>query len=453
MAASHIWGIFNLYDNNEADKILMFSSKPGVGQPAVFSLNASNAFDYANTTGFATAGVSYKWGDHSVPANIYGINKNGYTGLTVPLLADATQYVDFNTLGHKKSFDTVYEMKIPLTALGIDLNYLENTGVGVMLVSTFGQSGINSLPYDPSTLDNATEAYSSDASTSKEKEDVDHFAPKFARIAKGSGPVVVRPILTVSPEGGTYIGGTTVTLTATGANTPIKIHYTLDGSTPTASSPFVSSGGTVTIPATNTTLKAVAIDALNVSSIAASHDYVTQAVTSGVRIRVQNTSSWGGVSLYAWQGTSTALLGAWPGTAMTKIGRTWYEYTFPVGVKPFNIVINSGTGQQTADIVNISTDKCYNTAGAEINCSTITATEEAIPSETDLVMYPNPIVENVRVVSEKAIQKVQIVDLTGKVLKTSTETNIQLTELNAGVYFVTVTFADQTKVIRKVVKL
>lgn len=451
-AASHIWGIYNLFDNNEVDKIMMFSAKPGVGQPGVFSLNSAGAFDYANVTVFNTAGVTYKWGDYSVPTNIYGINKNGYTGLTVALLGDATQYVDFNTLGHKKSFDTVYEMKIPLTALGIDLNYLENTGIGVMLVSTFGQSGINSLPYDPATLNNATEPYSSDASTSKEKEDVDHFVPQFARIAKSSGPVVVRPTLTVAPPGGTYIGGTTVTLTASGANTPIKIHYTLNGSTPTAASPFVSSGGTVSIPATNTTLKAVAIDAANVSSFPASHDYITQ-VSSGIRIRVQNTSNWPAVNLYAWQGTNSELLGRWPGTAMTKISRTWYEYVFAPGVSPFNIVVNSGAGQQTPDITNISANKCYNTAGVMIDCSTISDTEENLPTDQELTLYPNPITEKLFLSSEKMIQEVKVVDLTGKLVKTSTESNIDLSELSDGVYFVTVTFNDETKVIRKVVKI
>jgi Starch-binding module 26/Chitobiase/beta-hexosaminidase C-terminal domain/Secretion system C-terminal sorting domain len=453
VAASHIWGIYTLFDNNEADKIAMFSSKPGVGQPSIIGLNAAGAFDYAQATGFATAGVSYKWGDHSVPAKIYGINKNGYTGLTAALLGDATQYVDFNTLAHKKSFDTIYEMKIPLASLGIDLAYLESSGIGVMLVSTFGQSGINSLPYDAATTNNATEPYSSDASTSKEKEDVDHFTAPFARIAKAAGPVVVRPTLTVAPAGGTYIGGTTVTLTASGASTPIKIHYTLDGSTPTAASPFVSSGGTVAIPATNTTLKAVAIDATGTSSIAASHDYVTQAVASGIRIRVQDTRSWGAVKLYAWQGASTALLGAWPGTSMTKISRTWYEYVFAPGVSPFNIVINNGAGQQTPDIVNISTDKCYNATGTEVLCSTVTDTDAEAPTESEITLYPNPVNENLILSSAKEIQEIQVIDLTGKVVKSSTETTLQLSDIAMGMYFVNITFKDQSKVTRKIVKI
>jgi alpha-amylase len=218
VVGSHIWDIFHVFPNKNVDKLLMFSAKPGVGEPAVFTPDAvSGSFDYkpANVASFTAAGVEYQWGDHCVPTQIFGIPKDGHSGYVPSDLADESAYVDFIAQGHDKSMDTVYEMKIPLSALGIDATYIESTGIGVMLISTFGQSGVNSLPFDPTTIDNASVAYGPDDSTSKEKEDVDMFTVPFARIGVEAGEPVVRPTVSVSPAGGTYIGGTSVTFTAT----------------------------------------------------------------------------------------------------------------------------------------------------------------------------------------------------------------------------------------------
>ncbi len=180
-----VWhnGNFINYQNG-MDHLLMFSSKPGVGVPALFKMNANGAFDYnaANVSGFDDEGIEYQWGDEVLSSTIYGINSNGYSGYTPADLADDTQYVDFNTLGHDSAQETFYEMKIPFTALGIDLNYLQTNGIGAMIVSTFGQSAIESLPHDDATLDNALVDYTADASTSHEKEDLDIFTEPMARI-------------------------------------------------------------------------------------------------------------------------------------------------------------------------------------------------------------------------------------------------------------------------------
>ena len=61
-------------------------------------------------------------------------------------------------------------------------NTLKKNGIGIIKVSTFGTSGMDSLPYDKSMSDNAHLPYSSDPSTSKEKEDEDHITCKLARI-------------------------------------------------------------------------------------------------------------------------------------------------------------------------------------------------------------------------------------------------------------------------------
>ena len=76
------------------------------------------------------------------------------------------------------SRDTFYEMKIPLSYLGITRAQLESTGIGIML----GQgeySSLDTLPNDPATTDTAGVT---DSNSPKEWEDTDAFTVPFARI-------------------------------------------------------------------------------------------------------------------------------------------------------------------------------------------------------------------------------------------------------------------------------
>ena len=183
-----VWadGIYNTFANG-IDHLLMFSSKPGVGVPAVFKMNESGSFDYgaAYTVGFKVAGIEYLWGDHQFVKSIMAINKSGWDETyTYASLGEAGSFVDMIGLGHSAKQDTIYEMKIPLATFGLTRAQLESQGIGVMLVSTFGQSGIDSLPHDPATLDNVEKDYGPDASTSAEKNDADEFTSAPARIGK-----------------------------------------------------------------------------------------------------------------------------------------------------------------------------------------------------------------------------------------------------------------------------
>ena len=181
-----IWGIKNTFSNNVIDKVAMFSAKPGVGQPSIFSLNSSGKFDYvkANVLGFKDAGVEFKYGDGFFGSKMMGVNKSGWGGYTPADLKVAGSYSDFLSLGHSTKQDTAYEMKIPLSALGITKSTLETQGIGAQLVATFGESGIGSLPHDPAMLDAATDPYGPDASSSAEKEDWDDLTVALARIGK-----------------------------------------------------------------------------------------------------------------------------------------------------------------------------------------------------------------------------------------------------------------------------
>ena len=97
--------------------------------------------------------------------------------------SDSSNWIDFySATGHNKNLDMTYEMKIPLAKLRITKDHIKKNGIGIIKVSTFGTSGMDSLPYDKSMSDNADQPYSKDSSTSKEKEDEDHITCKLARI-------------------------------------------------------------------------------------------------------------------------------------------------------------------------------------------------------------------------------------------------------------------------------
>ncbi|SES90904.1 alpha-amylase family glycosyl hydrolase [[Clostridium] polysaccharolyticum] len=57
--------------------------------------------------------------------------------------------------------------------------------------------------------------------------------------------------------------------------------------------------------------------------------------------------------VYAWKGTNTELAGTWPGTRMTQTENGYYKFVLG-GTAKYNIVINNGSGWQTADITGLS---------------------------------------------------------------------------------------------------
>lgn len=169
------------------DTIAMFSSKGGVGQPALFFMNEeTNLFSYEETDlkNFKDVDIVYGAVYGLLPSTVYGIKDNSWGSYAPADLLGDTGWVDMLEEGHNPSFDCFYEMKIPFTALGIDRNYIENTGIGVMHISTYGLSGVASIPFDMTTLDNAEGDYSADPSSSAEKDDLDNFTSPLARIGK-----------------------------------------------------------------------------------------------------------------------------------------------------------------------------------------------------------------------------------------------------------------------------
>lgn len=186
-----VWNSGITLDAN-IDTVIACSTN-GSNGPFVYKANDDGKIVYNDTR---LSSVQLKWGKEMVSTEMWGIDKAyGTWNNRVPgdALDDASAWVDFYQAGHKKSLDMCYEMAIPFSVLGISASELESNGIGIMKVSTFGTSGMNCLPADPSMWDNAAEEYSKDPSSSAEKEDADHITVPLARIGKllegGSTPI------------------------------------------------------------------------------------------------------------------------------------------------------------------------------------------------------------------------------------------------------------------------
>jgi len=383
----------------------------------------------------------------------------------------------------------------------------------------------------------------------------------------GTGDGSSSTTLSVSPAGGYYEGGTTVTLTATGENEPVYIYYTLDGTTPTVNSSKVPSGGTVSITQDKTTLKAIAIDSQGIESTMFTYVYYTvkpdgitikfqkpsewskvylyawtsttpdllgawpgteiqadadgwysytftdditdvnlvfsngsgsqtQDVTqvtagtcfktngisggkyvvvttdcqeggitppppsgSGITVKFQKPEEWNKVYFYAWTGTSTNLLGAWPGTEIKANAQNWYAYTFAEGINSINMVFSNGSGSQSVDVTGISSDICYKTNGTANGKYLVVSTDCSSTGVNNhekysLIISPNPVKNRLSVLSEKPFTKVELISVSGSVMKIfENEQTLEMSNIPAGLYFIKVHFLDHSFVVEKIIKL
>lgn len=182
-SGEYLWGHPIQYTTT-VDAAICFSSKPGVGTPALFTADEDGLFSYETCVGLEEAGISYEYEDGFFCGDtLTGIKMNGYEGYVPSMLEDSSSnWVNFLDMGHSTSQDTFYTMTIPMDALGITKDQLEENGIGVMHISTFGAGGIGCTPMDMTMLDSATEPYSADASTSAEKEDTDNITVPLAQL-------------------------------------------------------------------------------------------------------------------------------------------------------------------------------------------------------------------------------------------------------------------------------
>ncbi len=228
--------------STQVDKILMYSPKEGIDNYSVFPVT-NGVIDYTNAVspGYQKplAGASITWEDGFFGSAMYGINSVGYKGYTpADLESSSGDWVDFLTTGHSKTQDTFCIITLPLSYLGVSASDIANNGIGLMAVSTYGSSGMGCLPHDTCMLDNATEPYEKDDSTSGEKSDADQITVPLARVGKGGNtPVPPTPSTVLQANFGTDKSAPQLTTTALtlkaigmGGTAPYTYTFKVDGS-------------------------------------------------------------------------------------------------------------------------------------------------------------------------------------------------------------------------------
>lgn len=188
-----LWGSGTTIDAN-SDHVVAYSTN-GANGPHIFTANDDGKLmpDTLFLKG-ASTGINIKWGNgKTLSGKLMGIPKAGTDNKRVAGDCVDGTLTDFYTAGHNPKMDMFYEISIPLKNLDITASDIETNGIGVMLVNTFGTSGMDCLPYDLSMADNAAKPYSKDASTSAEKEDEDHITVPMARVGAAFSPGAVTP--------------------------------------------------------------------------------------------------------------------------------------------------------------------------------------------------------------------------------------------------------------------
>ena len=176
-------------------------------------------------------------------------------------------------------------------------------------------------------------------------------------------PILENPQLDIDKITGSYEGSVTATITSSNSN--VTIVYTTDGTEPTASSPTIASGNTVTFNTTgNHYLRAgILKDGEVIKQVARSY-YVENGHGSGVNIYVKNMTTGDAPHIYAWNASEEAVTTAFEqgGETLTETatncGQTWYKRHFdevPAGL----MFLITGAKDQCANISGLQDGHDY----------------------------------------------------------------------------------------------
>ncbi len=174
----------------------------------------------------------------------------------------------------------------------------------------------------------------------------------FFQAGPGGG---TNPVVNASPAGGNYENAVNVTLSAVAQNNPVKIYYTTNESTPSASSTLYT--GPITVSAT-TTVKAIAIDSQNLQSEVLTNTYTIGPIP-GLKVYFKKPTTWNGpIKVYYWNTLPSGVIPTtnWPGADMTLDPVSgWHTYTF-ANVTSTNLIFNDNgsTTNKTADLTRSS---------------------------------------------------------------------------------------------------
>ena len=288
------------------------------------------------------------------------------------------------------------------------------------------------------------------------------------------------PTIAISPVGGVFGSGTTktVTLTATDNGTPLAnsaIHYTIDGTEPTAMSPTYT--GPLSVSST-TTVKAISIDSGSLSSGTMEMKYTFNTLnTFSIYFKPPTTlpagavNSWVAPKIHYWgavpTGAVTDAVWATPVvmSAAPEATAGWYKYTFS-NVASINFLFRNGdpTGTlgvtKTADKTGVSAETWYqwdttDASFAKVVTPSLGINDNVLADKNALNLYPNPVDTFFKINSD--VSAVSVTDVNGKVVKEfkgtfDTNASFEVSDLAPGVYFVTAKGDSGTNTLKMIKK-
>jgi len=177
---------------------------------------------------------------------------------------------------------------------------------------------------------------------------------------------------------------------------------------------------------------------------------------AGIKIGFQKPASWTEVYIYGYV-NDAPVFGNWPGVMLTS-ENDWYYYTMDASLSEVNVIYTNNAGEQTTDVLVVE-DICYQAqedlSMLEVECESSSIGDD-FANNNQLTFYPNPANEVLNIRTAEDVKTLSINTITGaKVLEISNQaemSSINISSLNAGVYFISFTLTDGSKVTGKFIK-
>ena len=156
--------------------------------------------------------------------------------------------------------------------------------------------------------------------------------------------------------------------------------------------------------------------------------------------------------IHYWNAIPTGSIAntTWPGMTMVADVNGFFKYTI-VGPTSVNIVFNngnSGTGNQTVDLINKTNGYSY-TWGAAARM--VNKEENLFNAVT---VYPNPVTDILQISKNREVLNYKIITIQGAILKEGkpNENTINVRDLNSGLYFLQMKFENGEEQIKRIIK-
>lgn len=404
----YIWNTPQLQFTEHVDYALYMSGQAGQGIPSIFNAvdtEGNSSYGPAGCRKFSEAGITYKMAQDFLPKEMMTLVNPAdpsavYSASSTYInILDESQRQAYygHTAGvkHDTNYDSFYEIKIPLSTIGIDRAYIESTGIGARIIATRGESGIDCLPHDPSMLDNVYGDYGKDTSTSHEKDDLDEITYQMASIGckrAGTAPIEGPKAIVNTPDGYEFHSSTLpvsiILKDATGGT------YSVDGGTPV---PFTGS----TTANIGSSLKPGESVSITVSAInGTQNDIVSATYTKGEIFDVpagtailKKPADWEDAYIYMYGDKS--LKDEWPGVKMSSLKDDYFVTAIPSGLSSVNIVFNDGKAKDalqypSSGSVTLRKGQVYLYDGLFWREAEFTGNGEIINPDPDPDPNPNP---------------------------------------------------------------